>query len=295
MTVENQTAEQDEQLDGLYEPDATPTAEAESAPAAKPEPKPQAAAPADAAGDDSPATSPEASGGDVAKGLTRAQQQLAAQGQQVTQLTQLVQQLVQKLEPASAIAPGSPGGKAAAEAQDELAELLARMDGWRDDDTADVATVRQTIAAVKGIQQRLDTQLQEIRSEVGKAAGQSQIDRYWSDWSKQHPNVAGRRDELLDQATAWVAQRYANADEQTRGAALGVRFDLLVEEAEAGSTTQAAPAKPAPKPSVSLPKTKPDRSPDGANVLSPNATTVSATSSDPTWEESLNDLYVPDA
>jgi chromosome segregation ATPase len=221
------------------------------------------------------------------KGLQQTQQRVSALDAKLDGLSTSIQQLVDRLGNQSA--SPSQAQQQVDQAQQQADDLTDALKDLADNDWVEAKHVRTLTAKLAAVTKDLDAMKQAQTEQTSTR----QVDEFWSNWEKQHPTIAGQRQELVTQASDWVQQKYPGLNQDAYRERLQTRFDMLVEQAESaagsGQQQQAAPAKP---------KTQaPTRPTEGTRVTQPGASQgpagQNANELDMPFEDDIKGLYAP--
>lgn len=111
------------------------------------------------------------------------------------------------------------------------------LDGLDDDETPSVGSIKKLLDGhISKLRDELASQVEKTVGEklnpVTEHMSEQKAQRYWAEWEKEHPDVADKRDDLLDQAQEFVDEKYPNLGDKEYTVAVQSVFDRLVHEEE---------------------------------------------------------------
>jgi hypothetical protein len=137
-------------------------------------------------------------------------------------------------------------------------DLDAVVEGVEAGEPIDKTTLVRALKAVGGqLSQTMKAELARATEGIQAVKAQSEADKHWAKWEREHPVVAGRLDELLASAQDTVDTRYGSLARSVQDGAFRAIFDALVsvEEAKASKIKDDnVPEKKAPPAASVTPK-----------------------------------------
>jgi len=185
-------------------------------------------------------------GHQFSQGLQRLQQRQGNVERQLNQAVETIKELKDTLSQGTAAQKKQAGN------------INDALNNLGEEDVVDASTFKKAFDGLQEqVQEQVKSAINESLSDVKGHVQESRTEKWWNQWRNNHPDLAGKEDDLIAEAENIVSDNYGSALEgDAYRTALQVTFDHLTREREK-EAKQSSGKKEEEKPSASPPEEPP--------------------------------------